>query len=149
MRILQARLHHLDTLVPLFDQYRQFYGQASQFTLARSFLTDRLRQFDSVIFLALDPDTSQGLGFTQLFPSFSSVSGQTLWILNDLFVGQSARRRGVARALMESARAHSVSTGSKGLLLSTQINNTVAQKLYEDLGYVRDQAFYSYFLPTP
>jgi len=64
-------------------------------------------------------------------------------------VSKTARRRGVGRELMEAARAHSVATGSKGLLLSTQINNKAAQKLYEGLGYERDNHFYSYFLRTP
>ena len=73
---------------------------------------------------------------------------QRLWILNDLFVAPSARRSGVAKALMERARQLAIATRAKGLLLSTWVENTSAQRLYESLGYVRDAEFYSYFLKT-
>ena len=137
----------LAELVPLFDAYRRFYGQPSEPQLARDFLGERLARGDSVIYMARNARGGRGVGFVQLFPSFSSVSAQRLWILNDLFVAATARRGGVARALMERARAHAEDTDAKGLILSTQIDNRIAQALYEDLGYLRDEHFYSYFLP--
>ena len=73
MNICQATPVDLDALVPLFDGYRQFYGQPSDMTLARAFLSERMEQGESVILMAFDDDGS-ALGFTQLFPSFSSLS---------------------------------------------------------------------------
>jgi len=147
MHIVRASVEDLADLVPLFDAYRQFYRQPSNLRLAESFLRARLGDGDSEIFVARADTTGQALGFVQLFPSFSSVSAQRVWILNDLFVAAGARSDGVGRALMERARDHAVETSAKGLLLSTQIDNRIAQSLYEDLGYVRDEHFYSYFLP--
>ncbi len=47
----------------------------------------------SIIFLALH-GAGQGLDFTQLYPSFSSVSAKRTWILNDLFDTQRHALRG-------------------------------------------------------
>jgi GNAT superfamily N-acetyltransferase len=86
------------------------------------------------------------LGFTQLYPSFSSVSVKRLWILNDLFVSQAARRGGVGRRLLERAREWAVETGAKGLTLTTALNNTAARALYESCGWRLDDEFAHYQL---
>jgi GNAT superfamily N-acetyltransferase len=142
--ITRAALDHLDILTPLFDGYRQFYQQPSDLAGARQFLSERLSKNESVIFLALDGDT--GLGFTQLYPSFSSVSMKRLWILNDLFVAPEARKRGVGEALMERARQFAIETGAKGLMLETAIDNYTAQRLYERMGWQRENDSYVYNL---
>jgi len=142
----QARLDDLPILAPLFDAYRQFYRQPADLDLAHRFLEARISRQESVIFLALDNAESRGLGFVQLYPSFSSVAATPTWILNDLFVDESARRQGVARALMEDARRLALASDADGLSLSTATDNLRAQALYDDLGYVRDREFFNYFL---
>ena len=146
--IVQAGPKHLDSVAPLFDAYRVFYRQKSDPALARSFISARLDAVDSVIFLATGTadEAGEALGFTQLYPTFSSVSARRSWILNDLYVAASVRRAGVGRALMERARRHAQETGAKGLALATQLENTKAQYLYESLGYRRDEEFYHYQL---
>ncbi|HEX9068702.1 MAG TPA: GNAT family N-acetyltransferase [Ktedonobacterales bacterium] len=134
----------LDTLAPLFDGYRQFYRQPTDLAAARDFLRERLTRGESVIFLAWRGGNAAG--FTQLYPTFSSVSMKRLWILNDLFVVADARRAGVAQALLERARRHAVETGAKGLTLQTARDNIPAQALYESLGWTREQMFYAYNL---
>lgn len=143
-RILQATMTDLETIIPLFDAYRVFYQQESDPSLARTFLSERLHGQDSVIFLAVDGNAS-GLGFVQLYPSFSSVSAKRLWILNDLFVAESARCKGVARSLMNRAREFAIDTNAKGLFLETAHDNLNGQALYQSLGYQRNSEFY-YFL---
>lgn len=143
LEIYRADASHLEALVPLFNAYRTFYRQPSDHDAARAFLEARLTQKDSVIFLA---DRGGPVGFTQLFPSFSSVSVKRLWILNDLFVKPEARRGGVAKALLERARQHALDTQAKGLILSTEVDNKSAQRLYEALGWQRDETFYTYGL---
>lgn len=145
--IIRADLEQLDLLAPLFDGYRQFYGQRSDVAGSRQFLFERLTALESVIFLA--EQNGRGWGFTQLYPSFSSVSMQRLWILNDLFVAPEARGQGVGEALLERARVFGVAAGAKELQLSTATTNTTAQRLYERFGYERDDDFYSYTLPLP
>ncbi len=142
--LIRADLEHLDRLAPLFDAYRVFYEQPSDLAAARAYLWERLRNLESVIFLALDRD--QALGFTQLYPSFSSVSLERVWILYDLYVVPEARRQGIGRALMGRARTFARESGAKALLLETAVDNLAAQALYESLGYVRDTGFYHYEL---
>jgi GNAT superfamily N-acetyltransferase len=142
--IVRAQHEHLALVVPLFDAYRVFYKQPSDPARAHDFLEQRLHRGDSVIFVALRGDS--GLGFTQLYPSFSSVATQRIWILNDLFVAPDARGQGVAQALLRHAQHWGHETHGKRLVLSTAINNAAAQRVYEKLGWQRDTAFYHYEL---
>ena len=144
-QIRPASLDDLDALVPLFDGYRQFYRQASNPALARSFLSERLARHESQILLALD-EAGNGLGFTQLYPLFSSVRAVRTWLLNDLFVLAEVRRQGVARALRLAAAEHARERGAASLSLSTALDNLPAQALYESLGWQRDQGFCEYAL---
>jgi GNAT superfamily N-acetyltransferase len=140
MLVKRAAVADLDAVAPLFDAYRQFYGQRSDFAAARAFLSERLRRNESVIFFA-DADGGAGneaLGFTQLYPSFSSVSLQRLWILNDLFVRPGIRRGGVGRRLLERAKEWAIETDAKGLTLATAVSNAAAKALYESCGWRRD-----------
>ncbi|CAM3365355.1 GNAT family N-acetyltransferase [Aequorivita lipolytica] len=136
MEVIKATLSNLEQLVPLFDGYRVFYKHKSDLDAARNFLKERLIKQDSVIFLCLDA-SDKGLGFTQLYPSYSSVSMQRTYILNDLYVAPEARKKGVGEALMENAKKFAKQQGSKGLTLETDIDNP-AQTLYKKLGWKKD-----------
>ncbi len=142
MKIIQATQENLDQLVPLFDGYRVFYKKASNPEAARKFLSERFKKNDSVIFLALD-ENEKGVGFTQLYPSFSSVAMQRTYILNDLFVSPEVRGKGVGEAIMNEAKVFAVKVGSRGLTLETDFDNP-AQKLYERLGWKKDTKVFHY-----
>jgi GNAT superfamily N-acetyltransferase len=147
MLVKRASVADLDAVAPLFDAYRQFYGQRSDLAAARAFLDARLRREESVIFLAVDGvGGNEALGFTQLYPSFSSVSVRRLWILNDLFVRPGIRRGGVGRRLLERAREWAIETDAKGLMLATAVSNVAAKALYESCGWRRDDEFEHYVL---
>ena len=139
VRVREAGVDDVDRLAPLFDGYRRFYRQSSDLAAGRRFLSERLAAGESCVFVAETPE-GEAVGFVQLFPSFSSVSMQRLWVLNDLFVTPDARRVGVARALMERARRLAVETDAKGLILETESHNAAAKALYEDLGWELDGA---------
>ena len=144
-QIRHASLDDLDTLVPLFDGYRQFYRQAPDPARARAFLAERMAKQESQILLAID-DTGAGLGFTQLYPLFSSVRAVRTFLLNDLFVAAVARRQGVAKDLLIGAAGHARSLGAASLSLSTALDNAPAQALYESLDWQRDRGFCEYAL---
>jgi GNAT superfamily N-acetyltransferase len=137
----------LETLVPLFDGYRQFYEQSSDLSLVRAFLRERLAMADTAILLA--EEDGAAVGFVHLFPVFSSTRCRRLWLLNDLFVSQAARRQGVGRALMEAARQFAEQSGACGLELATAHTNGKAQRLYEGLGWKLDEVFRRYEYPLP
>jgi GNAT superfamily N-acetyltransferase len=134
-------------VAPLFDAYRQFYGRPPDADGARRFLAERLGRGESVVYAVVEG--GRALGFTQLYPSFSSVSMRPVWIVNDLFVAEDARRRGVGARLLRAARDHATRTGAARLALSTAVTNAAAQALYERDGWRRDTAFlhYEYELP--
>ncbi|MEM8006751.1 N-acetyltransferase, partial [Morganella morganii subsp. sibonii] len=111
----------------------------------RAFLAERLRQGDSTLFLARDAE-ARALGFVQLYPLFASLALRPSWLLSDLYVRPEARRRGVGEALMNQARGFAESMGACGLQLETAKTNHAGQSLYELLGYVRDEQFYTYWL---
>jgi ribosomal protein S18 acetylase RimI-like enzyme len=142
-QVRHATIHDLDTLAPLFDAYRQFYGQPADLALARRFLAERFQHHESVLLLALD-EQGCGLGFTQLYPLFSSVRATRRYLLNDLFVQPEARRYGVAAALIHAAAEHGRAMGVSGMSLSTAHDNLPAQRLYESLGWVRDEQYREY-----
>ena len=141
----QATVHDLDALAPLFDAYRQFYGQPADLPRARAFLAERFAHLQSLIWLAFDAQ-GEAVGFTQLYPLFSSVRTARVYLLNDLFVQASARRCGVAAGLLKAAADAARALGAAGLSLSTARDNEAAQRLYESLGWQRDDAFYEYSL---
>lgn len=142
--IIRAHLHDVDRATPLFDAYRQFYKQSTDLRAARAFLAERLTNEQSAIYLAVKDSVS--IGFVQLYLSFSSVSLKKLWILNDLYVMPQSRGQGVGTALLERARQHAEETQSRGLMLQTAVDNTTAQRVYERLGWKRDEDFYVYYL---
>jgi len=145
-QIRQATVLDLDTVAPLFDSYRQFYGQPADLARAHDFLAERIRLHESVILLARDDESGEGLGFTQLYPLFSSVRTVRTWLLNDMFVAANARRRGVAKALLVAAADHARALGAASLSLSTALDNAPAQALYESMGWERDRHFCEYSL---
>ena len=144
--VRQAAIDDLDAIVPLFDAYRQFYKQPADLALARAFLLERFEHNQSVIFIALSPD-DEAVGFTQLYPSFSSGLARRIFVLNDLFVVPEARRLGVAQLLLEAAANFGRKAGAARLTLSTALDNTPAQALYESTGWRRDTVFCAYNLP--
>ena len=144
--VRQAGPADVDLVAPLFDAYRQFYEQPSDPPLARAFIAARLERGESVVFLA--ERDGRPVGFVQLYPLFSSTAARPrrLWLLNDLYVAPEARGSGVARMLMERARRLAEETDAVGLELATAHTNRVAQRLYESLGWRRDEKFPRYEL---
>lgn len=144
LEIRTANLEHLEDLAPLFDAYRVFYKEVSDLERARNFLLERIQKSDSVIYLAYDG--IKPLGFTQLYPSFSSVSTNRLWILNDLYVIPEARGLRVGERLIERAFQLARDTNARGVQLETAHTNLSGQKLYERLGFEREDLEYrTYF----
>ena len=138
-----ATLDDLERVATLFDAYRQFYQQPPDLARARQFIRERLHRQESVLLVA---ETAPGgvIGFCQLYPLFCSVRAVRMYVLYDLFVTPEARGTGAGRALMLAAEAHASTSGASRLELSTAKTNTVAQSLYESLGWMRDEAFFVY-----
>lgn len=144
VQIRQAVVGDLETLVLLFDAYRQFYRQPSDRAGALEFLRARFEHGQSAIFLAFVDGVA--MGFMQLYPSFSSASMARIFVLNDLFVSPEGRRCGVGTALLSAAADYGQLVGAVRLSLSTEVTNRSAQELYEGAGWKRDTVFCGYQL---
>ncbi|MDM9382358.1 GNAT family N-acetyltransferase [Chlorogloeopsis sp. ULAP01] len=144
MEVFLASIQHLESLSILFDRYRVFYQQTSDVEAAKKFLQERFNNNDSVVFAVAN--NGEIVGFTQLYPSFSSVSMKRIWILNDLYVEESHRRKGIANLLMNAVEKYAKESGAVRVILATQISNTNAQQLYESRGYTKNKEFYHYAL---
>lgn len=124
-------------IAPLFDSYRMFYEQESNVGAATVFLKERLRNKESIILVAKMDD--HYVGFTQLYPTFSSVAMKRAYILNDLFVVERYRKNGVAKALMNAAFQFAANQDSRFVTLETGANNMKAQALYEKMGMTTEK----------
>ena len=136
MKIIKATIENLEQLLPLFEAYRKFYKQSSNIEVARDFLSNRFNKMDSIVFMAFNNE-KEAIGFTQLYPTFSSVSMEQIYILNDLFVVSNSRGNKIGEKLLDHAKQFVINNNCKGLTLETDINNP-AQKLYERLGWKKD-----------
>jgi ribosomal protein S18 acetylase RimI-like enzyme len=149
LEVVTASFDHLPQLAPLFDAYRVFYGQPSDVEAARAFLHERFTLGENVVFMAmLEAGTeTRAVGFTQLYAMFSSVSLRRIWILNDLYVEADVRGQRIGERLIERAVQLAKESGAKGIQLETAHTNTSGQKLYERLGFQREDLEYrTYFL---
>ena len=126
----------LDALAALFDAYRQFYEQPSDLPRARQWLRERLRFGESMVLVAKRGGIA--VGFTQLYPMFSSVRTAKTWILNDLYVDPAARRGGIARNLLDAAAKYAREDGAAGISLETTQDNAAARALYRAAGWNED-----------
>ena len=144
LEIRRATAGDADSVAALFDDYRQFYGREPDLAGARTFIGERLARVESVIFVA--EASGETLGFTQLYPSFTSAGMARIFVLNDLFVAPQARGRGIATALLQRAAEFGLAEGAVRLTLSTSTDNHTAQAVYERAGWRRDDTFLVYQL---
>jgi len=141
MNIKKATLSDLESVTHLFNEYRIFYKQPSNPEGAKIFIQERLTTGDSVIFLASD---DRGMiGFTQLYPTFTSIGMKKAWILNDLYVSEEARGR-------ESERLCSIRRGrlpgKRGLLPSASARHLTIKRresCMKRMGTTRIKSFFT------
>ena len=155
MNIRSATLQDLEILVPLFDGYRIFYRQPSNYKGVRAFLKERLSNKDSFIYIAFAKsvqsaagvaESDKAVGFTQLYPIFSSVSMERMYMLNDLFIDADYRGQGIGQALIHTVKDLCRKEHQKGIVIQTETSNP-AQHLYERLGFKKDPDLH-YFWAT-
>jgi ribosomal protein S18 acetylase RimI-like enzyme len=143
LEIVRAKLADAADLHPLVEKYRAFYKQPeNEKTLG--YLKSRLENDEAIVFIARDDAVA--VGFTMLYPTFSTVSLSAVWLLNDLYVEESHRGKGIASKLMETAENAARETGATRVFLRTANDNTTAQSLYEGRGYIQDEVFRRYDL---
>ena len=138
--VRQAVLSDLTDIATLFDEYRQFQGEESDLAAAQRFLRARFDHGESVVFVAREGRATSG--FAQLYPSYSSVSLRRVFVLNDLYVHESGRRKGIASKLLAAVETYAWSLGAGRVTLNVARVNEPGQALYEARGWSRDSQFF-------
>lgn len=126
--VRKATITDVALLAQLFDAYRVYYDKESDIKGAEDFLNERIRNKESVIYVAVDG--GKLVGFVQLYPIYSSTRMKRLWLLNDLYVDTNYRSKGIGELLLEKSKKFAVATNSCGLQLETVKINSKANNLY-------------------
>lgn len=137
IRVKKCQYEDIDALVNLFDAYRVFYNMDSDKKSAKLFLSERIKNNESTIFVSED-ESGVLNGFVQLYPIFSSTRMQRLWLLNDLFVEPLQRGKGISRKLIQQAKQLCIESASCGMILETAKTNDIGNKLYPSEGFQLD-----------
>ncbi|MET3697811.1 ribosomal protein S18 acetylase RimI-like enzyme [Bacillus oleivorans] len=144
--IRHAAIKDLSKIVPLFDSYREYFGQLKNPVKAEQFLFDRFQNLQSVIFIVEQGD--EAIGFAQLYPIFSSLSLQSVWLLNDFYISEGYRHKGAGKQLFAKVKEFAALTKAKSIELSVEHSNEHAWQFWEKQGFQIDKEFryYSYLL---
>ena len=148
MEIIRAASQDLPIILPLFDGYRQFYEQASDIEGSKHYLKERLEKDESVIFLAYNKQNgkNEGVGFAQLYATFSSVTLKKFWVLHDLYVIDAFRKQGIAKTLINKCKELAHENAPLGIIIESRISNQSAQHLFDAVGFVKEGEHYFYYL---
>jgi len=142
-KIIKAEEKHIKKIGILFNLYRQFYKYESNLIKSTNYIKDRINNNESIIFIAMN-DTNEAIGFVQLYETFGSLDLGKIVILYDLYVKEDHRKNNIGKKLMIKSHEYAKKINAKRIQLSTAIDNYIGQSLYESLGYVKDDNFYTY-----
>ena len=142
-KIIKATNENINQVGKLFDLYRQFYKYKSNVHESTNYISERISNNESTIFLALT-ENNYSAGFVQLYETFGSLDLGKIIILYDLYVKEDHRKNNIGRQLMIRSHEYAKKINAKRIQLSTATDNFIGQSLYESLGYVKDIDFYTY-----
>jgi ribosomal protein S18 acetylase RimI-like enzyme len=143
LKIVEANIEQLDIITELFNQYMIFYTKPANESKYKDYLKKRIENNEATIYIALNSE-NVSLGFVLNYYSFSSVSlGKTI-TLNDLFVKSEYRKKGIAEKLINRTFELAKKVGAIRVDLGTAKDNYTAQKIYERIGFTKDEEFYAY-----
>ncbi|TCJ97908.1 hypothetical protein EV694_1498 [Volucribacter psittacicida] len=131
MKIFKAEQWNLPLLLPLFEQYRTQQGMPANPERTLTFLNNRIRFSESILFIALDSQQN-AQGFIQLYPRLSSLQLQRYWQLTDIFVQDSPNKWQIYTALIEKAKEFVCYTQSHFLVVE---QNQQHRQLWEAEGF--------------
>tara|TARA_Y100000590_G_C15389436_1_gene889491 strand:+ start:264 stop:716 length:453 start_codon:yes stop_codon:yes gene_type:complete len=145
INIIKASNKNIKEVSYLFDLYRQFYKYESNINLSTKYISDRINNEESIIYIAL-LNRKDPVGFVQLYETFGSLDLGKIIILYDLYVKKEFRKKQIGKKLMIKSHEYAKKINAKRVQLSTSVDNYIGQSLYESLGYVKDTDFFTYDL---
>lgn len=141
--LVETKIEQLDALAKLFNQYMIFYKKPPDETRYKNYLKARIENNEATIYIAYN-DKNVPLGFVLNYYSFSSVSQGRIVVLNDLFVLSEYRKNGIAEKLIYQTFELAKQVEAIRVDLGTSVDNYSAQRLYEKIGFSKDEDFFAY-----
>jgi len=141
--IKKASIEDIESIASLFDAYRVFYRKESDLDAAIVFIKERITNNESIIYLAFFEDIA--VGFTQLYPVFSSTRMKRIWLLNDLYVDKNYRGKGISKMLLNQAKHLAIETNAAAVILETEKTNNIGNKLYPSVGFALEDDVNHYY----
>lgn len=139
LEIAPVEAMELERLLPLIAAYQRFYeveeiDEGRNRVFFRRFLAP---SEDGMLLGAREG--ADFAGYACLYWHFTSLQAAETVLMNDLFVAEPARGRGVGRALIEASAAVARERGAAYLEWATAPSNIAAQRLYDSTGATRSE----------
>jgi GNAT superfamily N-acetyltransferase len=129
-----------EELLPLIAAYQRFYGvEAIDEERNRAFFRRFLAPSEDGMLLGARDGEGRLLGYACLYWHFSSLQAAETVLMNDLYVEEPARGRGVGRALIEATADVARERRALHVEWATEPDNHTAQRLYDSTGAVRTE----------
>jgi GNAT superfamily N-acetyltransferase len=139
IRVESITESRLDALLPLTAAYQRFYEVADiDDERNRVFFARFIDPSADGILLGAWHD-EQLVDYACLYWSFTSLVPAETALMNDLYVEESKRGKGIGRALIEASAAAGRERGAHRLEWVTQVENRTAQRLYNSTGAERSE----------
>jgi GNAT superfamily N-acetyltransferase len=129
----------LEALLPLIAAYQRFYEvEEIDEDRNRAFFRRFLAPSEDGLLLGARAG-GELVGYACLYWHFSSTQAVETVLMNDLFVSEAARGKGVGRALIEASAAVARERGAAQLEWATAPDNLTAQRLYDSTSAERSE----------
>lgn len=146
IEIRPIRPDEIELALPLFRGYQEFYEvDDAHDERNRTFFTRFCEPSEDGLLLgAWDGDDL--VGFATIYWTFSSANAAEIALMNDLFVADRARGRGIGRVLIDACAEAGRARGCRSLEWETAPDNLRAQRVYDATGAERS-TWVQYELP--
>jgi GNAT superfamily N-acetyltransferase len=146
--ITRVGIADLDALLPLMRGYCDFYEVEPSDHALRALSLALIEHPDTAgVQLIARDDDDDAIGFATVFWSYSTLAARAIGVMNDLYVAEAARGRGLGAELIGACEVECAARGIELLEWETAPDNARAQSVYDRFGATRSE-WVSYTLPV-
>ena len=149
MRIEPVREADVGDLLPMLADYCAFYEVDPGRDRLEALVRALLKRPDEGRQLIARDDRQEATGFATVYWTWSTLVGDRIGVLHDLYVRPEHRRNGVGRALIDACLEQAGARGVARLGWDTAPGNSAAQRLYDSLPDVHRSEWVAYSLGVP
>lgn len=137
--------NNIEEVLPLIKAYQAFYKVTEISDAKNLAFFSQFGESDAKGCQFLFREKDKVAGFATVYFSFTSTIAEKVAVLNDVFVLDDYRGKGIARQLIEHCRAYASEMGAARLQWLTALDNEPANRLYESMNTNKSTwNFYTY-----